>query len=124
VTAEENEAVVRKLLELVFGGEADAALELISERYVEHSRGIAAGRAGVAEFIRTVAGARDQMRVTIERVIADHQHVVVHLRTEWTHENRETAAIDIFRVADGLVVEHWDVVQPVPAESVNTTPMF
>lgn len=124
MTAAENEAVVRKLLEFVFGGEVDAALELISERYVEHSRGIAAGSVGVAEFIRTVADTRDQMRVTIERVIADHQYVVVHLRTQWTNENPETAAVDIFRVADGLVVEHWDVVQPVPAESINTTPMF
>ena len=34
------------------------------------------------------------------------------------------AVVDIFRVEDGRIIEHWDVIQPVPAESANTNGMF
>jgi predicted SnoaL-like aldol condensation-catalyzing enzyme len=39
-------------------------------------------------------------------------------------EDRGTAAVDIFRVEDGRVVEHWDVLQPVPEEAANDNTMF
>ena len=39
-------------------------------------------------------------------------------------EDRGEAIIDIFRVADGKIVEHWDVIQPVPEHSANGNTMF
>jgi len=39
-------------------------------------------------------------------------------------DERGTVAADFFRVEDGKVVEHWDVLQPFPEESANEHPMF
>jgi predicted SnoaL-like aldol condensation-catalyzing enzyme len=111
-----NSALVRQFLDHALAGRTDAALELVDRNHVEHSLTIPAGRDGVAEFLNGVAANRDQMRVTVHRMIADEQHVVVQLETDWAHDNRRTMAVDIFRLEDGRIVEHWDVVQPLPAQ--------
>jgi len=119
-----NRTLVSRFLGLVLEGRADAALELVSEDHVEHSATIEAGRAGLAKFLGAVAANRDATLVSVERMIADDRHVVVHLHTRWLKEDRSTAAIDIFRIDDDRIVEHWDVVQEVPTDPVNPTSMF
>ncbi|AUI60490.1 nuclear transport factor 2 family protein [Amycolatopsis sp. BJA-103] len=77
-----------------------------------HSPGLPSGRDAFVEAIRNspLAGAD----VTVKRVIADDDHVVVHLHVVPAGDERGAAVVDIVRVADGLIVEHWDVKQPVP----------
>lgn len=57
-----------------------------------------------------VAGAR----LEIKRVIADDEYAVVHYRMVEAGDVRGKAVIDVWRLVDGRIVEHWDVVQPVP----------
>jgi predicted SnoaL-like aldol condensation-catalyzing enzyme len=54
----------------------------------------------------------------VDRVIAEGDYVVVHLRTLWGRSRPSTSAIDIFKLRDGLIQEHWDVVQELPRNAI------
>jgi len=60
----------------------------------------------------------------IKRAIAEGALVVTHSLLKTSLEDRGSAVADIFRLEDGKVVEHWDVVQPVPESAANDHPMF
>ena len=57
--------------------------------------------------------------VHLERAIAEDDLVVLHYNLKLSADDPGRAVVDIFRAQDGQIVEHWDVVQPVPAEAAN-----
>lgn len=115
--AERNRKVVLRLFALSLDGDPEGALELVAADYVEHSPVIAAGKEGLAVFLRELTGRPTAPRVTVHRVVADDEHVVVHYDSADGPDDRGRAVADIFRLRDGLIVEHWDVVQSVPADN-------
>jgi len=50
--------------------------------------------------------------------------VALHVHSQTTKEERGRAIVDIFRVENGKIVEHWDVIQDIPEKSVNSNTMF
>jgi predicted SnoaL-like aldol condensation-catalyzing enzyme len=62
--------------------------------------------------------------VDIRRVMAEGDIVVTHSLVKFTADDPGSVAADFFRLEDGKVVEHWDVLQPWPKESANPHPMF
>jgi predicted SnoaL-like aldol condensation-catalyzing enzyme len=90
---------------------------------VPHDPATDTGVLAFAAFFRGPAGkALLEAGTDVRRVIADDVLVAVHNRIALP--TGDVAAVDILRIQDGLVAEHWDVVQPVPEEPANPHGMF
>lgn len=120
--AEANKSLFLDAFARFAAGDHDVLRTVLREDFVEHSPGNPSGRDAFVEFLKTspVAGAR----LELKRVIADEEHVVAHYRMVEPDGGRGTAVVDIWRFADGLIAEHWDVVQPVPDEDEVPNGMF
>jgi predicted SnoaL-like aldol condensation-catalyzing enzyme len=94
----------------------------VAPEYIQHNPLLATGRDAAVKFLAPRA-TRESI-TDIKRVIADGDLVVLHVHSRTNLTDRGRAVVDIFRVAAGKIVEHWDVIQPVPATSANTNTMF
>jgi predicted SnoaL-like aldol condensation-catalyzing enzyme len=124
-----NRKLVLELFARFDAGDLDGALALLHPDFVSHNPRVphdpaaATGRRAFADFFRGPVGkALLAAGTDVRRVIADDAFVAVHNRIGLPAG--DVAAVDILRVQDGLVAEHWDVVQPVPEEPANPHGMF
>ncbi|MEV3978964.1 nuclear transport factor 2 family protein [Nonomuraea sp. NPDC049758] len=103
-------------------GDIDVLRTLLHEDFVEHSPGNPSGRDAFVAYIAEAPVAR--ARLDLKRVIADDDHVVMHYLMTTDDDPRGVAVVDIWRLAGGQIVEHWDVVQPVPEAAQAPHGMF
>ena len=100
----------------------EAVEKYVAEDFIEHNPIVRGGnREGFIEHL--VAGGftnpdNPKMDMVVDRVIEQDDMVVTHIHIDMP-DGPTLVFMDIYRVADGKMVEHWDVMQPVPAESVN-----
>lgn len=120
--AEANKALFLTAFARFAAGDHDVLRTVLREDFIEHSPGNPSGRDAFVEFIKESPVAR--ARLELKRVIADDEHVVVHYHLVEEEGARGAAVVDIWRIADGLIAEHWDVVQPVPDDARLPHGMF
>ena len=103
-------------------GDFEALRGVLREDFVEHSPGNPSGRDAWLEYLSTspIAGAQ----LDLKRVIADDEYVVVHYQLIDAPGSAGVAVVDLWRFEDGLVAEHWDVIQPVPDAAETPNGMF
>jgi predicted SnoaL-like aldol condensation-catalyzing enzyme len=82
------------------------------------------GKAPFVSYFADYFRANPQASNRIVRSATDADLVYLHVHSASGPGDRGQAVVDIFRVADGKIVEHWDVIQVVPAESANGNSMF
>ncbi|HTY94137.1 MAG TPA: nuclear transport factor 2 family protein [Steroidobacteraceae bacterium] len=115
-------ATVKTYLDLGMqpGHEVESVRRFVAEDFVQHSPHIRPGKAGLEAYIgaRAASGGNQGRVSTIARIIADGNLVLVHRRVTTPDNPRGIAYADLFRVRNGQVVEHWDVIQPIPPNSV------
>ena len=92
--------------------------------YVQHNPMAATGRDAAIGFLEPFFAQHPDIHYSIARVIADGNLVAVHSHGKFAADDRGLAVVDILRVEGCKVMEHWDVVQPVPEKSANTNGMF
>lgn len=100
------------------------ARQYLGDKYIQHNPTAPDGVEGVMGLIKFLKEKYPLRKSDIKRVIADGDLVVLHVHSKPTPEDRGTAIVDIFRVEGGKIVEHWDVLQPVPETAKNPNTMF
>ncbi|UGA45358.1 nuclear transport factor 2 family protein [Bradyrhizobium quebecense] len=104
--------------------DADAALAYVGNRYVQHNPGAADGPEGFRKFIGFLREKFPNSHSEIKRSFVDGDYVILHVHAVREPGTRGNAIVDIFKLEDGKIVEHWDVVQPVPENPANNNTMF
>ena len=104
--------------------DADAALKYVGDRYVQHNPNAADGPEGFRKFIAYLRDKFPQSHSEIKRVFTDGDYVILHVHAVREPGARGSAIVDIFRLEQGKIVEHWDAVQPIPEQAANTHGMF
>lgn len=92
--------------------------------YIQHSSLAAPGVQALKDWLDARRLDSPDSHQTIHRSFADGDHVIVHVHVVRWPGDPGFAVVDIFRLEDGMIVEHWDVLQEVPTNPVNTNGMF
>lgn len=116
--------VLEMYREVLIAMDADQVDRYMAPDYVQHSALAEPGVAGLKAFLRQVRAQTPDAIQQIHRAFVDGDHVVVHCHVRPVPSEPGLAVVDIFRVADGRVAEHWDVIQPVVSGGPNPNPMF
>ena len=123
-TPQRNKAFVLEAFETLFNKKDFVAAEKFwSSNYIQHSAHIAPGRDGLFNLVRSTP---PTLKYEPGRIVAENDYVIVHGRFSGTGKPRNWIAADVVRVADGVLAEHWDVLQDeaTKAESRSGLPMF
>src|SRR5512132_3197092 len=103
----------------------DAVERYVGSEYIQHNPTAPDGTDAFIAFVRGYVEQFPQLRIEIKRAIAEGDLVMTHGLLKTSPDDRGTAAADIFRLDEnGKIVEHWDVLQPVPETSANDNTMF
>lgn len=126
MSTEDSKQVVAEFGRLAFQEKNPraAADQYLAEDYIQHNPEVPNGREAFVAAIGGFFGSAPELSFDLKRVIAEDDLVVLHTHMKMSSEDRGSAVVDIFRVADGKVVEHWDVLQPVPEKAANDNTMF
>jgi predicted SnoaL-like aldol condensation-catalyzing enzyme len=123
-TSEQNKALVLQAFDTLFNKRDYAAAEKFwSPHYVQHSAHIAPGREGLFDLIKSLP---PTLKYEPGTIVAEGDVVIVHGRFSNFGLPVNWIAADIVRIQNGLLVEHWDVIQDEATEerSISKQPMF
>ena len=123
-TAAKNKAIVLKAFETLFNKRDYAAAERFwSQNYIQHSAHIAPGREGLFSLIKSIP---PTLKYEPGTIVAEGDFVIVHGRFSGFGQPANWIAADMVRIKDGILVEHWDVIQDEATgeRSKSGAPMF
>ena len=121
---EANKKMVAIFYQRLFG---DLDLSVIDQyivpKYIQHNPDATDGRDALKTVLAKWFKTRKKGKIDIQHIGADGDFVYLHLKNTLPNGRLESN-IDIFRIKNNKIVEHWDVAQAVPQHSINPHPMF
>jgi predicted SnoaL-like aldol condensation-catalyzing enzyme len=123
-TESSNKALVLKAFDTLFNKRDYTAAERFwSANYIQHSAHIEPGREGLFNLVKASPAS---LKYEPGVIVAEGDFVIVHGRFSGIGRPRNWIAADIVRIADGVLAEHWDVLQDeaARADSKSGLPMF
>jgi predicted SnoaL-like aldol condensation-catalyzing enzyme len=120
-----NLATVKRVYTEVLDRAASGAVDaLFHPDYIQHNPDAATGSQGLKDLMDDAKNRYSAINHRIKRMFADGDHVIAHVHLVFEPGTKEFAVMDIFRIENGKVAEHWDVLQPVATSSANANSMF
>jgi len=98
--------------------------EFFTSGYIQHNPTVVSGPEGLKGLLDRARVQSPHAEHRVKRVFADGDYVIAHVHVIINPGELGRAVVDIFRIQDGKIAEHWDVAQPVPESSANTNTMF
>ena len=98
--------------------------EFFARDYVQHNPLAATGAQGLKDFLDWARARAPAAEHRVKRLFVDGDYVIAHVHVIINPGDLGNAVVDIFRIAQGRIAEHWDVAQEVPEKSANSNGMF
>ncbi len=122
---EKNKAVATAFYEAALNRhDFEEASQYMGPTYTQHNPNAQDGKEGFAGFLAWLRENHPQSRGIIKRTWADGDYVIMHVLERRHPDDRGDAVVDIFRLEDGKVVEHWDVTQSIPETLAHSNGMI
>ena len=122
---EANKKIVQEFYDfLINKKDFKAASKYIGNRYIQHNPLVADGPEGLKAFVDFLKSDYPDARSEIKRVLADGDYVILHVHSVRIPNTRGRAILDLFKLENGKIVEHWDAIQEIPESSANPNGMF
>jgi predicted SnoaL-like aldol condensation-catalyzing enzyme len=122
MTPEQNKKIVLEAFETLFNRkDIEGARGFWSPDYIQHNPLVADGREGLFKFVSSLPATT---RFEYQLVVAEGDYVMIHGRYSDNGYPANWVVVDILRLQDGILVEHWDVIQDEAKSSASGRPMF
>ena len=119
-----NEKLVVRFYDQLFGDKDVSAIDrYLTPNYIQHNPGVADGREPLKAAVGQWFANAKKEKVNYQHIGSKGDIVFLHVKSTGP-DGKATAIVDIFRVENGKIAEHWDVIQQVPEKSANPHPMF
>ncbi|QPF92209.1 nuclear transport factor 2 family protein [Bradyrhizobium commune] len=121
----QNKQIVLEFYEKALNGKnPEAAASYFGSHYTQHNPLVADGAEGFRKFVEFLRQKYPEAHSEAKRVFADGDYVIIHSHAVQEPGTKGAAIIDIFRLENKKIVEHWDVIQPLPETASNSNGMF
>ena len=122
---EKNLKAVLDFYDVVINGQQYSRVyEFVDKNYIQHKPEVEDGPEGLLDFVRWIYSQSPQHKARIIRSFVDGDYVILHVHVINGAEAKDIAVIDIFRVENSMLMEHWDVASPVPLNAKNDNGVF
>ena len=122
---EANKKAVQEFYDLIINQkDFEAAKKYVGNRYKQHNPLVADRPEGLREFVEFLKTNHPEAKSEIKRTFAEGNYVILHVHSLRAPNTRGRAIVEIFRLENGKIEEHWDVIQEVPEISANPNGMF
>ena len=122
--AETNKQIATTAYQRIFGDlDVTAVDEYMTEDFKQHNPTIGDGPKGVKALVQMLTSQGiPKQKIMFKHVVAEGDIVILHSRYEMA--GKEWRLIDIYRMENGKLAEHWDAMMPMPDERAHNNPMF